>query len=245
MRKVAVFGLGRFGSAVARTLNAAGLEVLAVDKSRELVNALKDDVALAVSFDATDRETLIRFELEKMDAVVIGIGSDFEASVLTTLICHELGIPHIICKALTPSQREVLKLVGAHEVVLPEEQMGRWVAENLLHGSVVNLVDLPMGYLLKTIAVPPGWTTATLEELNLPTKSRVSLIQVHRLIDGIEQRFPVPEGGFQLLAGDTLDVIGPAAALADFDAPSQRADRRGSSPESRKSAFPAGGSGLD
>ena len=85
MRKVAVFGLGRFGSAVARTLSAEGVEVLAVDQDRALVDALKDEVAVAVSFDVTDREALRRYEVGEMDAVVIGIGAGFEASVMTTI----------------------------------------------------------------------------------------------------------------------------------------------------------------
>ena len=216
MRKVAVFGLGRFGSAVAKTLHGEGVEVLAVDRSRARIDALKDDVAVAASFDVTDRKALEQFEVGQMDAVVIGIGSAFEASVMTTMVCSEMGVPRIICKALTPGQRDVLKLVGAHEVILPEEQMGRWVAENLLHGSVVNLVELPEGYQIRNIAVPQQWLGQTLEDLNLPTNAQISLIQVHRHADGEDQRHPLPGGAFTLLVGDTLDVIGPESALTAF-----------------------------
>lgn len=216
MRKVAVFGLGRFGSAVARTLSAEGVEVLAVDQDRALVDALKDEVAVAVSFDVTDREALRRYEVGEMDAVVIGIGAGFEASVMTTLLCSELGAKRIVCKALSQRQRDVLKLVGAHDVVLPEEQMGRWLAENLLHGSVVNLVELPEGYLLRHVELPRDWRGKTLAELHLLQAFHISLVQVHRRVDGVDTRLPLPAGDFKLLEGDTLDVIGPETDLADF-----------------------------
>lgn len=216
MRKVAVFGLGRFGSAVARTLSSEGLEVLAVDRDRALVDEIKDDVAEAVSFDVTDREALRRYEVGEMDAVIIGIGDGFEAAVMTTLLCSELGVEKIVCKALTPRQRDVLKLVGAHDVVLPEEQMGRWLAENLLHGSVVNLVELPEGYLLRHVELPREWRGKTLAELQLLQKHHISLVQVHRRENGVDTRLPLPDGAFQLLEGDTLDVIGPEDHLEDF-----------------------------
>jgi len=218
MRKVAVFGLGRFGSAVARTLSAEGVEVLAVDRDLALVNEIKDDVAVAVSFDVTDREALRRYEVGEMDAVVIGIGDGFEAAVMTTLLCSELGVAKIVCKALTPRQREVLKLVGAHEVVLPEEQMGRWLAENLMHGSVVNLMELPEGYQLRHIELPRDWRGKTLAELQLLQNQRISLVQVHRRENGVDTRLPLPDGNFRLLEGDTLDVIGTEADLEGYRA---------------------------
>jgi len=171
-----------------------------------------------VSFDVTDREALNRYEVGSMDAVVIGIGDGFEAAVMTTLLCSELGVERIVCKALTQRQRDVLKLVGAHDVVLPEEQMGRWLAENLLHGSVVNLVELPEGYQLRHVELPRDWRGKTLEELQLLQTHHISLVQVHRRENGEDKRLPLPDGEFQLLAGDTLDVIGPEQDLADFRA---------------------------
>ena len=216
VHKVAVIGLGRFGASVARTLHQQGTEVLALDRDLERVEDVKDDVTLAAACDTTVLKNLERFDVGSMDAVIVAIGHDFEASIHTTLQCRELGVPKIICKALTPRQRHVLELVGAHQVVLPEERMGFWVAENLVHDSVVNLVELPEGYVLARLPLVSEWEGRTLEELNLLSGMRICLVQVRRRRDGVEKSFPLPGGGFRLEAGDELDVIGPEKAVASI-----------------------------
>ncbi|MBU0742814.1 TrkA family potassium uptake protein [bacterium] len=220
MKRVAVFGLGRFGDSVARTLHDEGVEVLAVDRDRHLVDKLKDHVSVAVSFDATDRENLERFEIGHMDAVVVGIGDHFEASVMVTLLCKELGVPHIICKALTPDQAKALLKIGADQVVQPEHQMGRWLAENMLRDSVVNMVELPEGYSLARIRVRESWCGRTLAELRMLSDARLNLIQVHRrpqTTTGEPKRIPLPSGNFKLLEGDVLDVIGENGILSTYE----------------------------
>lgn len=217
MKRVAVFGLGRFGSGVATTLSDEGMEVLAIDSDLALVQRFKDDVALAVSCDATSREELESLEVGRMDVAIVAIGDDFESSVLVTLLCKELGVPYVVAKALSHEQERVLKKVGADEVVLPEEQMGRWVAENLLRHSIVNLVELPDGYGLGTVALPEQWAGQTLGELGLIERERLNLVQVHRpAVDGAEEAFPLPSGSFRLESGDILDVIGPNAVLERY-----------------------------
>ena len=221
MKRVAVFGLGRFGSSVAVTLAQEGFEVLAVDKNRNLVEQVKDEVAVAVSFDATDRLNLERFDVNQMDAVVVGIGDNFEAAVIVTLLCKkELSVPKVIAKALNARQRRVLELVGADEVVQPEEQMGRWLAENLVHDSaVVNFVELPEGFSLMRIQTPAGWCGKTLAELQLLTKEKLNLIQVLRPHPDDEppEKVALPSGGFRLQEGDQLDVIGPVDVLRGYE----------------------------
>ena len=219
MKRVAVFGLGRFGSSVAVTLAQAGVEVLAVDKNRNLVEQVKNDVTEAVSFDATDRDNLESQSVGDMDAVVVGIGDNFEAAVIVTLLCKkELGVERVIAKALNARQRRVLELLGA-EVVQPEEQMGRWLAENLVHdSSVVNFVELPEGFSLLRIRTPAGWEGKTLGELRLLSQQRLNLIQVVRPRPDAEEpeKVALPSGQFRLQAGDQLDVIGPVDVLRGF-----------------------------
>ncbi len=220
MKRVAVFGLGRFGASVARTLHDEGVEVLAVDRDRRLADRLKNHAAVAVSFDATERENLERFEIGHMDAVVVGIGDHFEDSVMVTLLCKELGVRHVVCKALTADQAKVLTRIGADRVIQPEQQMGRWLAEDLLHDSVVNMVDLPEGYSLARIRVREEWAGRTLSELRMMSDARLNLIQVHRAgeaPDAETLRVPLPGGDFQLQAGDVLDVIGENGILSTYE----------------------------
>ncbi len=218
MKRMAVFGLGRFGSSVATTLQKEGVDVLAVDRNRHLAERLKDVVSMAVSFDATDRENLARFDVGRMDAVVVGIGDNFESSVKITLLCKELGVPHVICKATNTDQRKVLQRVGADEVIQPETQMGHWVAESLLRHTVVNFVDLPDGYALARILPPRSWHGRTLAELQLLSRERLNLIQVHRpgKKPGEDQKVPLPAGNFRIEDGDLMDVIGANKVLARF-----------------------------
>lgn len=220
MKRVAVFGLGRFGTSVATTLNDEGIEVLAVDRDRAQVEKIKNRVAVAVAFDATELDNLERFEVGQMDAVVVGIGSNFEANVMVTLLCRQLGAPRIICKALTEDQSRVLTRVGADEVVQPEHQMGRWLAENLVHHTVVNMVELPEGYSMARITAKPEWTGRTLQELRFMNEIRLNLIQVHRFEASDEdeiERIPLPTGDFRIEAGDELDVIGENDIIATYE----------------------------
>ena len=217
MKKAAVFGLGHFGASAAAALHAEGVEVLAVDSDRHLVDEIKDRVSVAVAFDATIRRNLEKFDVGGMDVVIVGMGTDFEASVMVTLLCRELGVRRIVCKALSKRQRDVLLKVGADDVMMPEEQMGQWLAMNLIHGSVVNLVDLPEGFSILSVEAPESWCGRSLAELELPDRERLILVQVHRAgADGTDEKTPLPAGDFRIEPGDALDIIGSDERLKKF-----------------------------
>ncbi len=233
MYKVAVFGLGRFGAAVATRLYDEGAEVLAVDSSLDLVEEYRDQVSAAVAFDATNKANLQAYDVQHMDAAVVAIG-DFEASVLATVLCQELGVRMIVAKALSSRQRQVLRAVGAHRVVQPEEEMGLRLAEHLLHASVLDFVELPEGYSLRRLDLPPEWVGKTLAELRLLTNEGLNLVQIVRGGDvggeagggddgaapgaGADriERIPLPHGGTLLREGDRIDVIGSNEVLRQF-----------------------------
>jgi trk system potassium uptake protein len=212
MRKVAVFGLGKFGGSVATSLYEKGVDVLAVDKDIDIVNEFKDQVTDAVSFDGTIRENLNEIEISHMDCVVVAIGEDFESSVLITQLCKESGVSKVIAKALTEQQGKVLQLVGADSVVYPEEEMGERLAEHLTHESVVDFVELPEGFSLRKLKLPVEWNQKTIGELEL-MKKKMNLVQVER--EG-GKKYPLPTGEFLLEAGDIMDVIAPDSVLDQY-----------------------------
>ncbi len=219
MKKVAVFGLGQFGASVAGGLYRQGIEVLAVDRDLRLVEQIQDEVSVAVAFDATVRENLVAYDVGSMDAAIVAIGTNFEASVLVTVLCKELGVPLVVVKANSALRRRVLQSVGADRVVMPEEEMGHRLAEHLVHESVVDFVELPAGYSLHRLAVRPEWEDRTLSELSLLRRERLNLVQVVRAPaqpGGSPERIPLPHGDIRLHRGDHIDVIGPDEALARY-----------------------------
>lgn len=218
MLKVVVFGLGRFGAAVASTLYAQGAEVLAIDRNQRLVEEIKDRVSVAIATDATQRSILEAYDVGRMDVAVIGIGSNFEASVVVALLCRELGVPRVIAKALTPLQAQVLRAVGAHRVITPEEEIGERLAEHLVRGTVVDFVELPTGYSLRRLRVPAEWAGKSLGELKLLGEKRLNLIQILRPIKGGKEftQAALPSGSAILNPGDLIDVIGPDTMLDKY-----------------------------
>ena len=224
MLKAVVVGLGRFGSTLAVHLCREGAEVLAVDRSTKLVESIAEDVTVAVGFDATDVANLKAYDVGSMDVGVVAIGENFESSVLVTMHLKSLGVPLVYAKALNEMQESVLRQVGADQVIKPEEDMGARLARHLLHDSVVDFVELPEGFSLKRIRIPEEWIDRSLAELGLLGDLRLNLVQIRRTQPGkgegeepTVERIPLPAGSEVLRAGDEIDVIGPDAALKNYD----------------------------
>lgn len=222
MMKVAVVGLGKFGSAVARALARGGAEVLAVDTNERLVEDVADEVSVAVAFDATDVANLKAYKVGAMDAVVVAMATNFEASVMVTMHCKTLGTKQVYAKALNMMQEGVLRRIGADSVVKPEQDMGIRLADHLLHDRVMEFVQLPEGFALRRVKVPAAWDGKSLAELNLLAAHRLNLVQIlRRNPEGAghdaETRIPLPGGKEVLHAGDRIDVIGPDKEVHRLD----------------------------
>ena len=222
--KVAVIGLGRFGSTVAVNLGRKGVEVLAVDRRNLKFEAVADDVTVAVGFNATDISNLKAYDVGTMDVAVVAIGSNFEASVLVTMHCKTLGVKKVVAKALNEMQESVLRQVGADQIIKPEEDMGERLAEHLVTESIVDFVELPAGFSLRRVTVPKEWDGQSLAELDLLGRKRLNLVQIHRSLPPEEDsseppaaKIPLPGGAEILHAGDGIDVIGPDRELDKYD----------------------------
>lgn len=222
MLKVAVLGLGRFGQAVAKELNRQGAEVLAVDRSLSKVNEIIQEVDEAESFDATNASLLASRNIGAMDAVVVAIGSNFEASVLVTMHCHDLGVPFVCAKALNDDQADVLRKVGADRVIKPEEDVGEHLARHLTHESVLDFIELPDQYSIRRLKVPADWIGQSLGDLNVLKEHKLNIIQVIRRgepdLDGrlTEIKLPLPDGKSVFQDGDQMEVIGTDKQLGKF-----------------------------
>jgi trk system potassium uptake protein TrkA len=130
-REYAVIGLGRFGSSLTLRLIELGHSVLGIDRNRELVQRLADDLTQTAVLDASDDEALRDIDITAFDAVVVAIGADFESNLMTTTALKALGVSLVICKALSDRQRTILLRVGADRVILPEIEAGQRLADDL------------------------------------------------------------------------------------------------------------------
>src|SRR5688572_22212713 len=122
--KFAVIGLGRFGTKIALTLSHRGAEVLAIDNDEMKVDNLRDDVAYAVTMDSTDVKALQSQRIQDVDAVVVAIGENFEALLLTTAHLQDMNVKRVIARAATPQQRMILEKMGVSEILSPEDEVG-------------------------------------------------------------------------------------------------------------------------
>lgn len=222
MRRIAVIGLGRFGTAVARQLARAGVQVIAIDRVQQYVNEIKDDVDLAVRLDSTDRQALLSQDLDKVDVCVVAIGENFEASLLTTVIAKQLGVPHIVCRAQTSLHAEIFHQIGADEVVQPEEDAGAHTARQLATPQLVDLIPLSEDYTLLELKTPQVFQGKALKLLGLREEYGVNLVVIRRTIppaDNADEAAPrttirVPRPDDVLEPEDVLFLVGPNESLA-------------------------------
>lgn len=149
---VLVIGLGRFGTAVARSLQAQGHEVLAIDHDEAIVASLSDEFENIASADTTDPDVLRQLGAAEFERAVVGIGSNIEASILTVMALSDLGVKTIWAKATHRTHGRILERTGAHHVVYPEERMGMRVAR-LVTGHMIDFIEFEEDFsIIKTRA---------------------------------------------------------------------------------------------
>lgn len=203
MSQFAVIGLGRFGKTVALTLAADGNEVLAIDNNERHVREIEDYVAGTAVCDATGTNVLKSLGIRNFDCVVVSIGEDMQASILTTLACKDLGIKLVVAKANSESHKEILERIGADVVVFPEDYTGQKVAKMLSNPSVNEIMKLTDKFKVVEIAAPDDWRDKTILELNIRHKYHISVIVIKR-----DDYVIYPEPETELRQGDVLLVAG-------------------------------------
>ena len=203
-----IIGAGRFGSAVAETLDAAGHEVVVVDRDEDAITRLMTDVTQAVVLDATEERSLRELGASNFDAVVVAIGDDLEASVLATAAAKDAGAQHLVAKAQTALAERILRRVGADEVVRPERDMGVRLAQHLMTPSLVDAFALGDAYAVMEVEATAA-LAGRLDELRLPNRFGVQVIAIGRAGD-----LSVSPGAEEVVAaGDRLVVVGANAAI--------------------------------
>ena len=175
-----VIGLGRFGSSVARQLEANGCRVLAIDRQEKRVNQIADYVTLAMCVDVANEEALRELGGRNFDGAIISIGHSLDASVLAAIWAKEQGIGKIIAKAYDEKQGKILTKIGADKIVYPEKEIGVHVANTLAFNNLFDAIELTAEYSIADIETLRGWVGKDLKELNLRKKYGVNVIAIKR-----------------------------------------------------------------
>ena len=176
----AVFGLGRYGKAVAKELVANGAEVLAVDRDENTVNAASMEIPYCKCADVTDPEVIRQLGIANIDVVIISMASNLEACVMATMLCKEIGVKTVIAKCSSEMNCKILSKVGADRVVFPERDSGVRLAKNLLSSGFVDVIELSRDISMVELDVKPEWEGKSLIELNLRKKYSVNVVALIR-----------------------------------------------------------------
>jgi trk system potassium uptake protein TrkA len=210
-QQVLVVGLGRFGSALAKELVALGYEVLGVDGDPRVVQRHADDLTHVVEADSTDAEAMRQLAAGDFTCSVVGIGTDLEASILTTAALADLGVGTIWAKAVTEAHARILERVGADHVVFPEGDMGRRVAHRLT-GRTLDWFQLDDHFAMVETVVPREMVGHTFADIGVRARYGVTVVAIK------------PRGGAFTYAtaetvpneGDIVVVSGPTDAVHRF-----------------------------
>ena len=179
-KSYAVFGLGRYGIAVARELADSGAEVIAVDFDERIVNAAAAELPNCKCADITDPEVIRQLGISNVDVVIIAMANNLEASVMAVTLCKEIGVKTVIAKCANEMHQKILFRVGADKVVFPENESGIRLAKNLLSSGFVDMVSLAKNVSMIELDVKPEWRGKNLIELNLRKKYSINVVALRR-----------------------------------------------------------------
>ena len=212
--KTVVIGLGVFGYAAAIALAKNGVEVIAIDHDMSLVESIKDDVSLAVCLDASNLAALKAHDIAGADVLIAAVGLNFEVQVLTVVHAKKLGVKRIVARALTATHAEILSEVGAHEVLHPEDDSARRLAQRLLLPNIADYFEVAEGFSVVEVTAPAGVVGHSLKELSLRPRFRINVVAIKHAEPAVGSsagsfRFdPAPHPEEAIKEGDRLILVG-------------------------------------
>lgn len=210
-QRIAVIGLGRFGSSLAEELMRRGWEVLGLDEDERLVQRHSDSLTHAATADCTDSEVLRQLGVHEFSTAVVAIGNDVEASILVTSNLLEDGVPNIWAKAISRQHGRILERLGAHHVVLPEHEMGERVA-HLVTGRMLDFIEFDDDYALVKTVAPDLVTGVPLGVSAVRTTYGVTVVGIKRP----GQDFTYATAETVVEPGDVIIVTGKTPAVEAF-----------------------------
>ncbi len=205
MKRIVVIGIGIFGFNLVKELYESGMEVIAIDKNKDMVQEIADFSTKAIVSDGLEKNMLESLGLRENDVVVVSFGEDLAASTLITLHLKQMKIRNIIVKAPNVEYKQVLESVGATEVIIPEKEMASKVARSLISPNILDYIPLAEDYIIGEIAPPAAFQGKTLAEVHLRSKHNINVIAIR---DTLTDTVTMVPPNYVIKDSEILIVIG-------------------------------------
>lgn len=177
-KSIAVFGIGRFGKSLALMLADMGVDVMVVDNNPEDIEKIADKVTYAIEANLTDADAIQALGLDDIDTVVVAMGSDLQASIMSVMVAKEMGVPYVMAKASDERMGAILTKVGADKIIYPEEESGFRTARVLASESFIDYFDIAGTLCVLEMKPKPEWIGKNLIELNLRGNYKMNVIAI-------------------------------------------------------------------
>lgn len=204
--RVIVVGLGIFGFNIVKSLYENGFEVVAIDKSKEAVQRIKDHATKAIVADGMDKEIMDIVGVDEDDVAIISFGEDLAAATLITLHLKQLKVKKIIVKAPNEEHKLILEKVGATDVIIPEKEIAKKVAKSLISPNVLDYIPLSEDYMIFEVAPPNSFLGRTISELQLRSRYHIEVIAIRDIVS--DRIHMIPQADFIIKDGEVLVVVG-------------------------------------
>ncbi len=205
---VTVIGLGAFGSTVALELSRLGHDVLGIDSNATRTNAIADNLTRAVTADARDERVLRELGVHESDVVVVAIGEDIEANILTTLVVKTMPKPRVWAKALNHNHHRILEKLAADHIVHPEHEMGLRVARTLTYPEVLDYINLGDDQFIAEVRASVRIEGKSIDVLNLAEHNVQCLLIKHAGLT-----LSPPPSDHLFVPGDQIVLLGKLPQL--------------------------------
>lgn len=212
-KEFVVIGLGRFGGSIVSELIELDADVMAIDISPARVEEFANIATQAVAADTTDEAVLHSLGIRNFEHVIVAIGENIQASILTTLMLKEIGVPKITVKAQNAYHEKVLKKIGADQVVHPERDMGIRIANNMVSNNILDYLDLSDEHSIAELKVNEKLAGHTIISLNVRARYGINIVAIKRQNEIIVS----PQANEMIEAGDILIVIGSDPDIHTFE----------------------------
>ncbi|CAH0345914.1 TrkA family potassium uptake protein [Bacillus sp. CECT 9360] len=212
-KEFAVIGLGRFGGSICKALAEEGMEVLAIDMDEDRVSEFAMIASHAIVGDTTDESVLRSLGIRNFDHVIVAIGDNIQASILTTLMLKELGVNNITAKAQNDYHEKVLRKIGADHVVHPERDMGRRIAHSIVSNNVLDYLELSDEHSIVEIVANDKIDGNSIIDMDVRARYGINIVAIKRGNEIIVS----PQANDQIIKGDILIVIGADTDITRFE----------------------------